>query len=214
MRTSVVPSPPHEAEAQSSLDRRRVLLTLGSAVVHAFAFPPWEQAWLVWVGLVPFLLALRGLSPGRGFVLGWLWGTAAIWVVAHWVPPALMFYYQQPWWFAALFCIVGSQILWGTYYAAFAAVACFLSRHTTGLLRVACLSTAWVTAELARSRLLTGEPWMLLGYGLVPELPMIQVADLGSVYLVSFVAFFCNAAIVEGLRAGEGQGARAKGQDV
>ena len=170
-----------------------------SAVVHAFAFPPWEQSWLAWISLLPFLLALHGLSPLRGFAAGWLWGTLAIWVVAYWVPPALMFYYQQPWWFALLFCVVGSQILWGTYYAAFGAVACVIANRTAGVLRVGLLSCAWIAAEYARSRLLTGEPWMLLGYGLVPELSMIQIADLGSVYLISFVVFFVNAALAESL---------------
>jgi len=125
--------------------------------------------------------------------------TAAIWVVAYWVPPALLFYYEQPWWFAAVFCIVGSQVLWGTYYAAFAATAGYITARTSGPARVALLSVAWVAAELARARLLTGEPWMLLGYGLVPELRMIQIADLGGVYLVSFVAFFTNAALAEAL---------------
>lgn len=188
--------------------RWRVLVVLGSAVSHAFAFPPWEQSWLVWLSLVPLFLGLRGMSPRRGFVLGWLWGTAAIWVVAYWVPPALRFYYQQPWWFAIVFCVVGSQILWGTYYAVFAAAACVIQSRSSGLARISLLSGAWVAAELARSRLLTGEPWMLLGYGLVPEQHMIQIADLGGVYLLSFVAAFVNAAIAEAIARGSSGTAR------
>ena len=190
-----------ESLPHATFGARRAAVILASAILHAFAFPPWEQSWLAWIALVPFLLALRGLTPRQGFAAGWLWGTAAIWVVAYWVPPALMFYYEQPWWFAALFCIVGSQILWGTYYAAFGAVACVIANRSAGVLRVALLSCAWVTAELARSHLLTGEPWMLLGYGLMPELPMIQIADFGSVYAISFVAFFVNAALAEWLGA-------------
>lgn len=171
----------------------RVSAIVGSAVVHAGAFPPWEHSWLAWCALIPFFLALRGLTPGQGFAAGWLWGTAAIWVVAHWVPAALRFYYEQPWWFAILFCVIGSQVLWGTYYAAFGTAAAIILRHTSGAVQVVLVAAAWVVAELARAHWLTGEPWMLLGYGLVSDLRMIQVADLGGVYLVSFVVVVANA---------------------
>lgn len=175
----------------------RPLAIFGSVLLHALAFPPWNVTWTAWIALVPFLLAVRGLTPLRGFGVGWLWGTAAIWVVAYWVPAALRFYYQQPWWFVILFCVIGSQILWGTYYAVFGAVACRVTQQHNGLLRVVATSAAWVAAELARARLLTGEPWMLLGYALIPDLRMIQAADAGGVYLLSFVVIFVNAALAE-----------------
>lgn len=171
----------------------RVVAIVGSAVVHAGAFPPWEQSWLAWWALIPFFLALRGLTPRQGFAAGWLWGTAAIWVVAHWVPAALRFYYEQPWWFAILFCVIGSQVLWGTYYAAFGAAAAIILRYTRGAVQVSLIAVAWVVAEFARAHWLTGEPWMLLGYGLVSAPRMIQIADLGGVYLVSFVVVITNA---------------------
>jgi apolipoprotein N-acyltransferase len=55
----------------------------------------------------------------------------------------------------------------------------------------------WVTWELARARVLTGDPWLLLGYALAPYPLLIQIADLGGVYLVSFVLAFLNAALSE-----------------
>ncbi len=83
----------------------RLLLILLSAGLHALAFPPWSITLLCWVALVPLLYALRDLRPGGAALAGLLWGSAAIWGVAYWVPQALTFYYQLPWWFGLVFCI-------------------------------------------------------------------------------------------------------------
>ncbi|MGH7786841.1 MAG: apolipoprotein N-acyltransferase [Candidatus Binatia bacterium] len=178
-----------------------ILLILLSAALHALAFPPWNVVPLAFVAVVPFLIAIRGLSPRRAALAGHLWGSAAIWGVGYWVADALTFYYQQPWWFGLLFCLVGCQILWGLYYALFAAGASFVLPRLSPVWRPAATAALWVACELARARLLTGEPWMLLGYALVPNVRLIQAADLGGVYLLSFVAIFANAALAELLLA-------------
>lgn len=186
-----------EPSAGGRLSRARVALLLASALLHALAFPPWSLTGLAWVALAPFLLALRGLDPWRGFAAGWIWGSAACWGVAYWIAPALEHYYEQPWWFGILFCVFASQILWGSYYAVFAAVACRIAARSAGAARVLLIAAAWVGAELARARLMTGEPWLLLGYALVPQPAMIQIADVGGVYLLSFVVMVVNAAAAE-----------------
>lgn len=173
-----------------------------SALVHALAFPPWNLSAVAFVAIVPFLVAVRGLRPRAAALVGLLWGSVAIWGVAYWVAGALTFYYEQPWWFGVLFCVVGCMILWGTYYAAFAAFAAWVMSRTRGLVRVAVLTAAWVTCELGRATLLTGEPWMLLGYALTPHPPLIQIADLGSVYLLSALVFLVNASFAEVMIAG------------
>jgi len=176
---------------------RVILLVLASAGAHALAFPPWDMAPLGFVAVVPFLVAIRHLSPLRAALVGHLWGSAAIWGVGYWVADAITFYYQQPLWFGVLFCLVGCQILWGAYYAAFAALASWCLPRFRAAWRPPATAVLWVACELARARLLTGEPWMLLGYSLVPSAQLIQVADLGGVYLLSFCAILVNAAIAE-----------------
>lgn len=180
---------------------RAILLVLGSAGLHALAFPPWDLAPLGLVAVVPFLVAIRGLTVLRAALAGHVWGSVAIWGVGYWVAEAITFYYQQPLWFGILFCLVGCQILWGAYYAAFAAVASWCLPRLSPAWRPPVTAALWVSCELARARLLTGEPWMLLGYSLVPSTALIQIADLGGVYLLSFVAILINAAIAEFLLA-------------
>jgi apolipoprotein N-acyltransferase len=151
----------------------------------------------VWVTLVPFLWAIGYMRPRAAAIAGVLWGTATIWAVAYWVPSALTFYYQQPGWFGLLFCIAASLIFWSSYYAAFAACASWIVPRCAGVARALLLAALWVTFELARARLLSGEPWLLLGYALVPDTTLIQAADLGGVYALSFVVVFINASLVE-----------------
>lgn len=176
---------------------RRVALLLASAAAHALAFPPWNLSFLAFVAVAPLLWTVRRLPPWRAALAGHLWGSAAIWGVGGWVAGALTFYYEQPWWFGILFCLVGCQILWGLYYGAFGFL---VSRFTPALsppLRVLAIGFLWVACELARATLLTGEPWMLLGYALIPHPRLIQAADLGGVYLLSFAVILVNALIAE-----------------
>ena len=87
-----------------------------------------------WVRIAPFalfmlLLALRGLPPGRGALLGFAWGMLAIWGIGWWVPGALAHYYQQPLWFGFSFALAASVLVLGVYGALFGACACRLE-HT------------------------------------------------------------------------------------
>ena len=177
---------------------RRFALVLASAGLHALAMPPCDVSALAWVALVPFFCALHGLGPLAGAAAGLVWGTAAIWGVGYWVPLAFASYYQQPLWFGVLFALGASIVFAGSYTAGFGACACARPfRSTGGAARVVVLALLWVAWELARARLLTGDPWLLLGYALGRERAFVQIADLGGVYAVSFLVVLVNAALAE-----------------
>ena len=179
------------------MSARHVVLVLVSAALYTLAFPPWYLWPLAWVAVVPFLRCLSDLTPGRAAVAGLLWGSAAIWGVAAWVAPAISFYYQQPWWFGVAFCAIGCVLLWGVHYAVFAGLASWVHHRCGPPLRPILLSVLWVACEFARARLITGEPWMLLGYSLSDRPLLIQTADLGGVYVLSFVVMLTNTALAE-----------------
>jgi apolipoprotein N-acyltransferase len=60
----------------------------------------------------------------------------------------------------------------------------------------------WVTTELGRTYLLTGFPWVLLGYSQVSVLPVAQAASLFGVYGLSALVAAVSAAIAYGVGAG------------
>ncbi len=174
-----------------------VMATLASALLYALAFPPWDLSLLAWVALVPFFYALRDASPWRGAVLGLVWGVAMIWCVGIWLPPALAHYYQQPLGFALLFAAGASVVFIGVYHAAFGACAAAIAPRLPGIASVFATSALWVAWEFAKARVFTGDPWLLLGYAIAGEPRMVQIADLGGVYALSFVVVLANAALAE-----------------
>ena len=161
--------------------------------------PPWGLTPAAWIALVPFLGALRGLRMRYAALAGLLWGTATIWGIGYWVPVALSTYWGQSRWFGFGFAMTGAVIFFGTYGAGFAASVALFTRRGTGVTRALLVAVSWVAWEVARGRWLTGDPWLLLGYALAPWPRWIQTADLGGVYLVSFVVALVNVAIAETL---------------
>jgi apolipoprotein N-acyltransferase len=175
----------------------RPLLALLSAALYALSFPPWNVVGLAWISLVPLLAALRDARPAAGFLLGLLWGTAMIWAVGHWVPAALSTYWEQPAWFGFLSSLLGSVIFVGLYIGGFGLCMALGAQRHTGVARCAATAILWVAWEVARGRLLSGDPWLLIGYGVAPWETWIQVADMGGVYLVSLIVAYANACIAE-----------------
>lgn len=176
---------------------RRVLLVVTSAGLQTLAFPPWGWSMLAWIALVPLLLALQGTTVRRAALLGGCWGTIAVWGIGYWVPVAFATYYEQPWWFGLSFALGASLLFAAPYAAAFAAAAAWCVPRLGATARPFLLATLWVASELLRARVLTGDPWILYGYTLIPFTPVIQVADLGGIYALSFVVVLGNAALAE-----------------
>jgi apolipoprotein N-acyltransferase len=185
------------SKARSISPRNDWVLVSLSIVLHALAFPPWNQPLAAWVALAPLLLALRQKTPGRALLLGFVWGTGSIWAQGYWVPLGISYYYDQPLLFGLLFSLMASIVFYGSYAALFALAASRLPIGWSAFPRACGLAMVFVTAEWARASLLTGDPWLLLGYALVPGLGFAQIADLGGVYILTFFLVLANGALVE-----------------
>jgi apolipoprotein N-acyltransferase len=89
-----------------------------------------------------------------------------------------------------------------TYCACFFPLAIFLvrrlDRHTRLPLLVT-LPAVWTALEYLRAHFLTGFPWYFLGHSQHDYLAVIQIADLGGAYGVSFLVAAVNALLFETL---------------
>jgi apolipoprotein N-acyltransferase len=181
----------------SGRNARAIALAVAGGVVHGLAFPP--GAWpLAFVALAPLVAAVHGRSGAAGFALGWLAGSVAAGVCVTWwlVESARSFFGAGP--LAALAIgVAATQVFGALPIALFGWMAARLSRLPHAGARVVAIAAAWVATELARTMLLTGNPWNLLGHALYTAPLFIQVADFGGVPAVSFVVAATSAALAE-----------------
>jgi apolipoprotein N-acyltransferase len=179
---------------------RAVAATAVSGVLYGLCFPVASLQNLAWIALVPFLDAVRFMRVGPAFFLGWLWTMVAAYTLGDWFAGSVASYYAQPMLVGIAFFVGVTTFLAAPYYMAFAVCWRSLARLRTPFLPLLA-AAAWVAAELGRARL-GGNPWALFGYSQSGRDHLTQIADVASVYGVSFVLVAVNAALVMLVRSG------------
>jgi apolipoprotein N-acyltransferase len=146
-------------------------------VLYALAMPPFALWPLACFWLVPLLYAVRG----RGLLARIACGTGAG-VVAGWctslVPTAvgLASFFDRPLAFGVAAALAINGLVGGTAFALFAALAGDPSRGRAQLTPWR-IGAAFAVAEIARSHLFTGLPWLLLADALAPAPALAQLAS-------------------------------------
>lgn len=164
------------------------------AVVTALSFPSTDAGFLAWFGLVPLLLAVRGRSVREAFGLGWLFGLVLYLIVLYWISPTISNFTRITPMLAHLLLLLLVAVV-GLFTAGFAAAVEWIA--AAGISRVIAAPLVWVVIEYSRSYIPAAFPWALLGYSQYGVEPVIQIADIGGVYLVSATLVFINAVLAE-----------------
>jgi apolipoprotein N-acyltransferase len=175
------------------------VLVVGGGLIYAAAQPPRDWAVLAWVALVPLVLVAGRRTRGGAFVAGAVYGTVFFAAIVPWVVGAVRAYFETS--FVAALAFGGAVcLLYVAVYIGLFAVAVREILARSRWLALLALPALWVGCELARARLLTGLPWGFLGHSQWTVPTLIQVADLGGAYLVSFVIAAVNVGIALALR--------------
>ena len=165
-----------------------------SGLLLVACFPKLDWHPLVWVACLPLLAAVVS-EPRlrRAFALAYFSGAIFLAGTCYWfvgvmeqhgnLHPAL-----------ALGVLVLFALIFSTFFGAFGLVEGWLARRSAGV-ALAASPFVWVTAELARTYLITGFPWNLLGYAMQGT-GVRQVASLTGVYGLSFLAVATSALLV------------------
>jgi apolipoprotein N-acyltransferase len=202
---------------------RNALILLLSAVAYALCFPPAALSALALVAVVPLIAVATGETPGRAALWGYLWAVAMAVGITDWLPPAISLYYEQPLWLGIVIFLGATAVMVAVHYAVFAAYCSYVFRRYPRAWPFLA-AAAWVVAELARSRLLTGNPWGLFGatqiavgvdgydgYGAF-ALRLVQIAEVGGIYAVSFLLCLINAVVVQSWHDGRLRRSGERGQ--
>lgn len=169
----------------------RLAGAVSSGLLITAAFPRLEWAVLAWIGLVPLLLALNGLTSLRsGFRLAFIAGLVHYLGLTYWLAHTMRSYGHLPIYLAypLLFLLAAYLAL---YWGAFGAWVAGCRAPRLALLLI---PAGWTGLEYLRARLLTGFPWELLGYTQYRSLHLIQISDIIGVYGISFLILLANSA--------------------
>jgi apolipoprotein N-acyltransferase len=176
--------------------RRHAVLRLAGAAAGGaalnLAFAPFSL-WPLGV-LAPALLfaLIRGLPPRRGAWVGAAFGTGLFSVGTYWLYTGLHVFGLVPVW---LTLILQAALVAGM--AAFSAALCYLSNRfwlKAGITRDwLVLPALWVLLEWLRGWVLSGFPWLSLGYAFI-DTPLAGWAPLLGVYGVTWAAAYAAVA--------------------
>ena len=181
--------------------RTAAILAALAAAFQVCLFPPIAWSPLAWLALAPLFVALStARRPVIAIAAATLFGTlAALGLVGVWLCPALREFFGAPP-LATAGMLAAVALAGGGLPLALLGAALARGRALAPLPRVLYAAAAWTAVEWVRAHLPYGIPWALLGTALDPASAPAQVADLGGVYLVSFVVALPSAAVAEILR--------------
>jgi apolipoprotein N-acyltransferase len=154
-------------------------------------FPKIQIPGLVWVACLPGLAALATEKRlKRAFLLGYLCGAIFLAGSCYWFVSVMEIYGRLApmlaWGVLALFVIIMS-----TFFGGFGFLMGCAARRSAGW-ALALSPVLWVAMELARTYLITGFPWNLLGYA-VGAAGVRQIASVTGVYGLAFLAVGTSA---------------------
>jgi apolipoprotein N-acyltransferase len=172
----------------------------------AFPRPGWDL--LGWVALAPVLaLAATARTPRGALLEGWVAGVAFFLPLMRWLTHTMTTFSPMPMAVAVLVVLALAGYLglfWGGTAWALAWLRARLGARTLWL-----APALWVASELARTYLLSGFPWGLLGYIPSERLLVIQIAAWSGVYGVSALLVLVNTALAWIAIERRGRGAAA-----
>ena len=189
-----------EARRDSAAALWALPLTLASAALSCLSFPSFAVldglGFLSFFALVPLFLVVEGSSLIRGWLYTVTYGVLSGMLVSFWLGTYSLVTLQLVTAVLMLVC------------ALYFLPALWLVRRLSSL-RFLGLALAWVLFEYLRSIGYWGYPWGLWGTAQYRFLTLIQSAELGGVWAVSFVVLLFNAGLAAVLGALErGRGLR------
>ncbi|HUU40814.1 MAG TPA: apolipoprotein N-acyltransferase, partial [Desulfatiglandales bacterium] len=134
---------------------------------------------------------LEDKSRSDAFKLGLLTGLFHYLSLIYWIVVVLHHYGNIPF-ILSLAALLLLSLYLALYIALFALI---LIGFRQSRLSSFWGASIWVSLEYARANLLTGFPWCLLGYTQYSRLSLIQVSDIGGVYIISFVIVLVNLTV-------------------
>lgn len=185
-----------------------VVPAAAAALPYALACPPFDLSLLAWLAPALLLVPARRLGPARAALCGLAFGVLIGAAITHWALGASLEYFAFDRLSAAVFVLLVWVVCSGVPYALLAAAYAVVARRLPRTLLPLAGAWLWVACEMLRANPWVGLPWELLVHTQWRSLRLVQIADLGGMYAVSFVM------VLVSLTAGELLAERAAARAV
>lgn len=159
----------------------------GALLVTAFA--PFNLYICAFISVSVILYLWSDASPKASFWLGLSYGYGLYLAGVSWIYVSLSTYGGVPLWMGLIAVVCFAGVL-----ALFIALTGYVGAKLFNQYRLVALPFIWVIFEWAKSWVLTGFPWLDIGYTQTPSWLMTW-APVGGVYLVSFVVLVISACV-------------------
>ncbi len=164
-----------------------------SGVLLVAAFPRYDQSFLLFVGLIPLLWALRGRSGKTAFWLGLVQGVAFYLGLLAWIFHVTYVHGKLPFPLAlGVLLLLALHLSW--VRGLWALGVAWAERRGISLLWFA--PTLWVVMEYIQGYPVSSFPWELMGHGLYRHPLLLQAADLIGAPGLSFLVVLVNVGLL------------------
>ena len=176
---------------------RALTAAAGAALAYTIASPPYTASWAAWIVPGLLLVPCRGLAPWRAALCGVVFALLMGAGVTGWAFHASLEYFDFDRAVAAAFVACVWLLYGGIPFGLLLAVYARCSDRVPGAARAPLAAWSWAAMEMLRTTLFTGMPWELLGHTQFRQLWLVQIADLGGVYAISFLVALASVAFAE-----------------
>lgn len=176
---------------------QRAVCSLVAGLIFTLALAPFDLKIASLASIALFYSALEGQTVKRGAALGWLFGAGFFGAGVSWVYVSINVYGNAPTPLAFLLTFIfcgGLALLPATQAALFCRF-----QPSTALARILTFSGLWVTFEWVRTWLLTGFPWLFVGYASI-DTPVAGWAPITGVFGVSLLIALTATGLGEALK--------------
>ncbi len=172
------------------------ILTLFSAIIYFYSFPPYTAGYAAFLSLTPFFYALTKTdSIIKAALTGLIWGTALSVLLSIPLYNALITEYDFTTFFSTLLIIITVYLPYAIVYSLFGISFKFFYEKA-GIYFPVFAASIWILIDYSMSILPIFIPWGFAGYTQTFN-RFIQIIDITGIYGVSFLVVLINSLVID-----------------
>lgn len=168
-------------------------LAIFSGLLLTLSFPPFDMFFMAWVAWLPLLVGIRQANWERGFKLGFITGFVFTLTSLNWIANNS----GTSFWIASL-SMIGSVSYLSLWYGLFGSIIARTGKNlgTHGLWLTPIF---WVSIEFLYSlqNYTLAFPWLSMAMTQNFAVPLLQLAEYGGIYAVSFWVLLMNTILFQ-----------------